>query len=138
MSLAERLAEYVRACFAGIWIQSFEHDDALAEIAQLCRSEDWQFATWDIDQGLRIAGAAVSDDATGSDMLAAVRALGSLGDGSSATLLVLTNFHRFLNSAEIVQAAAHRFSKARTRGRSPRSQHELRRCHMLRQPSDRP
>ena len=37
MTLAERLAEYVRACFTGLWIESHEHDDALAEIAQLCR-----------------------------------------------------------------------------------------------------
>ena len=29
MSLSERLAENVRACFAGIWIQSHEHEDAL-------------------------------------------------------------------------------------------------------------
>jgi hypothetical protein len=42
MSLSERLAEYVRACFAGIWIQSHEHNDALLEIARLCRQQDWQ------------------------------------------------------------------------------------------------
>ena len=35
MTLAERLSEYVRACFTGIWVQSFEHDDAIVEIARL-------------------------------------------------------------------------------------------------------
>ena len=30
MSLAERFTEYVRACFTGLWVQSFEHDDAIA------------------------------------------------------------------------------------------------------------
>ena len=56
MTLAERLSEYVRACFSGIWIQSFEHDDAIAEIAQLCRQQGWSLATWDVDRGLSIAG----------------------------------------------------------------------------------
>jgi hypothetical protein len=41
MTLAERLAEYVRACFTGLWVQSFEHQDALAEIAGLCRTHGW-------------------------------------------------------------------------------------------------
>ena len=37
MTLTERMSELVRAAFTGIWIQSFEHDDALMEIARLCR-----------------------------------------------------------------------------------------------------
>ena len=52
MTLSQRLAEYVRACFTGIWIESHEHEDALAEIARLCRAENWRLATWDIDRGL--------------------------------------------------------------------------------------
>jgi hypothetical protein len=55
MTLSQRLAEYVRACFTGIWIQSHEHDDALAEIARPCRTENWRLATWDIDRGLSVA-----------------------------------------------------------------------------------
>jgi len=51
MTLAERLSEYVRACFTGIWVQSFEHDDAIVEIARLCRQQRWSLATWDIDRG---------------------------------------------------------------------------------------
>ena len=61
MTLSERLAENVRACFAGIWIQSFEHEDALLEIARLCHSEQWKMATWDMstrDYGYRAARAA--------------------------------------------------------------------------------
>ena len=108
MTLSERLAENVRACFAGIWVQSYEHEDALLEIARLCHSENWRLATWDIDQGLRPSGQSDSDlsETTGADPLAAVRTLGAMGTDDSASLLVLVNFHRFLNSAEIVQAVA--------------------------------
>ena len=79
MTLSERLSEYVRACFTGLWIQSFEHEDALAEIAQLCRQEDWRIATWDVDRGLQFPGqTGQSADAGGSDPLAAIRSINAL------------------------------------------------------------
>jgi len=36
MQLSHQLAEFVRACFAGVWLESHEHEDAILEIAQLC------------------------------------------------------------------------------------------------------
>jgi hypothetical protein len=107
MTLSERLAEYVRACFAGLWIQSFEHEDALAEINQLCRDEQWPLAVWDIDRGLQVSGQQNSATDSAHDPLAAIRAAGSLASPDGAAVLVLVNFHRFLQSAEIVQALAH-------------------------------
>jgi len=104
MTLSQRLAEYVRACFTGLWIESHEHEDALAEIAQLCRAENWRLATWDIDRGLFIGQRNSAD--TGPDPLAAVRALSGLAEPNGTALLVLVNFHRFLNSPEIVQSLA--------------------------------
>ena len=32
MPLTQQLSEYIAACFSGIWVQSHEHEDALAEI----------------------------------------------------------------------------------------------------------
>ncbi len=108
MTLAERLGEYVRACFTGIWIETHEQDDALAEIARLCRQEQWPIAAWDIEQGLSIASADSDsgDASSGSDPLAAIRAVNALATPDGSALLVLRNFHRFLSSAEIVQALA--------------------------------
>jgi len=111
MPLAIRLREYIAACFTGLWIQSYEHEDAQAEIARLCREESWRLAVWDIDQGLRIIGHEAQPLDTGSsDPLAAIRALNALGTADSSALLVLVNFHRFLNSAEVVQALAHQIA----------------------------
>lgn len=104
MTLTQRLSEYVRACFTGLWIESHEHQDALVAIAQLCRQEDWRLATWNVADGLRIPDA--DSDAGGSDPLAAIRALNSLATPEGTAILVLQNFHRFLQSAEIVQALA--------------------------------
>jgi hypothetical protein len=104
MSLTERLGEYVRACFTGLWIESYEHQDALTAISQLCRDEDWRLAIWDIEQGLRVSGA--ESEAGGSDPLAAIRAVNSLATSDGTAMLILQNFHRFTQSAEIVQALA--------------------------------
>jgi len=103
LNLRNRLTEYVRACFTGIWIESHEHQDALTEIAQLCRDEQWQIATWDIESGLNIPGQAEAD-ATNNDPLAAIRSAGALATPNGTAILVLQNFHRFTQSAEVVQA----------------------------------
>lgn len=106
MSLSERLSELVRACFTGIWIESEEHDDALAEIARLCHAENWRWASWDIEQGLRMAGQGSPEELANTDPLAVIRALPTFAAADQPTLLVLVNYHRYLNSAEIVQAVA--------------------------------
>lgn len=105
MKLSDRLNELVRACFTGIWIESHEHDDALLEINQLCRQNSWRLATWDIDRGLRLAGEAVAEQEV-ADPLAAVRCMNAFAGDDNASIIVLTNFHRYLGSAEIVQALA--------------------------------
>jgi len=103
MQLSNRLSEYAKACFTAIWIESHEHQDALTEIATLCRDEQWQLATWDIEAGLNIPGQGDSDSDS-SDPLAAIRAINALATPDGTAILVLQNFHRFIQSAEIVQA----------------------------------
>ncbi|MEZ6096888.1 MAG: AAA family ATPase [Pirellulaceae bacterium] len=104
MNMQQKLREYVRACFTGIWIQSHEHNDALMEIARLCNEESWQLATWNIGSGLQVSGATL--DTIGGDPLSAVRTASSLSIEDGTVVLVLENFHRFLNSTEVVQAVA--------------------------------
>ena len=115
MNLRTQLAEYIAACFTGLWIASHEHEDALREIAGLCREHDWRLAHWNIDQGLQLPatqqpGARQPDeqstDTGGNDPLAAIRAINALATEDGSAVLVLENFHRFLQSAEVVQALA--------------------------------
>lgn len=101
MTLQERLGELIAACFTGIWIESYEHQEAIVEIAELCRNEDWQLVTWDVDRGLSATGD--SSSANGGDPLAAIRSLAPLS-GDQTTLLVMKNLHRFIGSTEIMQA----------------------------------
>jgi len=115
MTLCAQLAELVSSCFTGIWIQSHEHDDALAEIANLCRDQDWRLAVWDVSNGLRLPGQAPerSADAGGNDPLATIRALNALAAPNTSAILVLINGHRFLQSPEIMQALANQISQGK-------------------------
>ncbi len=103
--LRTQLAEYVRACFAGIWIETCEPDEALREVAELCQAEDWSLATWDIERGLCLPdGTATAEAARTTDPVAAIQAVNALASDNGAGLLVLQNFHRLLGSLEVVQA----------------------------------
>ncbi|EKJ99297.1 ATPase, AAA family [Rhodopirellula baltica SH28] len=100
MSLTARMRELVDACFSGIYINSHEHEDAISELALLCGVEQWSLSTWDIDRGLS------PPIADAEDPLAAIHAFRNR-EGEGTNILVLQNFHRFLQSAEIVQAIHH-------------------------------
>ena len=102
MSLKNKLRELVAACFTGIWVETYESQDAIEEITGMCRDEQWRLATWDIDQGLRISGSDAVIEAT--DPLAAVRALNGLASPDGTALLVMKNLHRFIQSTELIQA----------------------------------
>jgi hypothetical protein len=113
MSLSLRLGEYVAAAFTGVWVVSHEHPDALSEIARLCRDRQWALASWDVDRGLVTSGQAAAAATTG-DPVAAIRAINALANPDSSALLVLPNFHRFCQSAEVVQALAHQIQQGKT------------------------
>src|SRR4051812_45296873 len=107
MPLAERLEELVRAAFSGIWVQSFEHEDAVREIADLARRRRWTLASWDIDRGFNLEVRANDEQQvpTANCPLSASKSLRGMGESEDdVTLLVLRNYHRFTGGAEIVQA----------------------------------
>ena len=82
MSLSANLREYISAAFTGLWVESHEHQDALTEIAQLCRDENLRLAVWDIDQGLQIPGQD-NAEAVGGDPLVAIRSINALAAADS-------------------------------------------------------
>ena len=105
-SLTTRLTELVHACFTGLYIETLEPEEAVREISALARAASWRLGIWDCDAGLTFPGqdAAVPTATDTVDPLAVLRAAGQLSQGSETTLLVLRNFHRFLNATEILQA----------------------------------
>jgi hypothetical protein len=117
MSLSKSLSEYVCAAFSGLYVQTFEPDEALRGIGELCRSQNWRLAVWDLDRGMLLDNSS-AESSNGSilatDPLAAIRALSGLVTPDGASLLVLRNFHRFLGSAEeVVQALEHQLAQGK-------------------------
>jgi hypothetical protein len=54
MNLTTTLAEYVCAAFSGLYVHTFEPDEALREIGELCRERHWRLAGWDLDRGVSL------------------------------------------------------------------------------------
>jgi hypothetical protein len=67
----------------------------------MCAEHQLRLLVWNLDSGLRnIGGEPLVNEA--ADPLSAVKALGTIED--QTTVLILENFHRFIDSAEICQA----------------------------------
>lgn len=115
MAFSHVLREHIAAGFSGVWIESHEHEDAVADITRLCREEGWSLATWDVDRGMALSagqppGEPPSEPPSSPqvhDPVAATRSAKALASPDGAGLLVLPNFHRFMQSAEVVQALWH-------------------------------
>lgn len=117
MTLTEQLNDYVRAAFAGLWVQTTEPDEAEREILKHAEQHDWKVAVWDVANGLRRPGTKSAQADTGSgDPLAALRALPALAEKDGTALLVLHNFHKFLGNPEVIQAAFTQLVEGKQRG----------------------
>jgi hypothetical protein len=86
-----------------LWVQTHEADEAEREIVQHARQQGWKLAVWDIANGLRLPGSTSATGTDASDPLAALRALPALAERQGTALLLLHQFHRFLNHPEVVQ-----------------------------------
>ncbi|OYW25160.1 MAG: AAA family ATPase [Planctomycetales bacterium 12-60-4] len=112
MSLLTQLNDYINAAFSGLWVTTVEPDEAERELVEHARRRQWTLAVWDLARGLRFPANAPTTVPQVDDPLAVLKALPTLAPASTGeiatateqtTLLVLPNFHRFLNSHEIVQ-----------------------------------
>ncbi len=114
MSLVTQLTDYINAAFSGLWVTTVEPDEAERELVEQARRNEWTLAVWDIARGLRFPANANATAPDVNDPLAVLKALPTLAPSTASsrsnpatteqtTLLVLPNFHRFLNSPEIVQ-----------------------------------
>ncbi len=104
MLLSESLVSYVRACFTGIWIESHELPRCARRDRRTLPPRTVATGRLGHRTGLDIGEPGNEATSTGQDPLAAIRSLGSLASPDGTAILVLQNFHRFLQSAEIVQA----------------------------------
>lgn len=112
MSLMTQLNDYINAAFSGLWVTTVEPDEAERELVEAALQRSWALVVWDIARGLRFPANAPASVPQVDDPLAVLKSLPSLApesrptnaiESGQTTLLVLPNFHRFLNSPEVVQ-----------------------------------
>jgi len=105
VKLTDQLTDYVNAAFSGLWIQTSEPDEAEREITQHARQRGWKLAAWDVASGLRFPAAPHNTalDVGAGDPLAVLRAVPALSEKDGTALVLLHNFHRFLNNPEVIQ-----------------------------------
>jgi hypothetical protein len=105
-ALTTTLTDLVRACFPAIWLTTQEPQEVIREVTSLCRAEGWRLGLWDCDRGMTfpLEPIQVPGVTDAQDPLAVIRALPSIANGSSTTLVAFENLHRFLGATEIVQA----------------------------------
>ncbi|MBS0205590.1 MAG: AAA family ATPase, partial [Planctomycetes bacterium] len=111
MSLIRELTDYIHAAFTGLWIQTHEPDEAERELVEQARTSGWTLAVWDLARGFRLPLAGEATIPEVHDPVGVLRVLPTLalpesietGMSPATTLLVLPNFHRFLQSYEVVQ-----------------------------------
>ena len=108
--------ELIRACFAGIWIESHEHSmpSPNCRPCAVRKTGDWPF-------GISTAGFAARWRSTRCRSLRSAcggtSGFGRWGQRTRRRCWCCTNFHRFIGSAEIVQA----ISRAVNEGKQQRT-----------------
>jgi hypothetical protein len=106
MNFTQQLTDYIRAGFAGLWVQTSEPDEAHREIADLCAqqtptAEDpgaWIFQAWDIAQG--IYG---TPNTGANDPLFPIKFALDRPDTPQTVVMVLHHYHWFLKRPDIIQ-----------------------------------
>ncbi len=117
--LRKNLEEHVRAGFSGIWVQSYEHDEAIREIAKLCKDKTtnervWHLLVWDMDRGLSADGNAPDGV---DDPITPVRAMMNSPRNDGTWILVLQNYHRMLDNLPIIQLLANAINTGKSDGK---------------------
>ena len=105
-SLKEILPNYINACFSALWIETFEPNEVLHELAELSKAESWDIVTWDIERGY-------GGENEPPIPLSAVQQIETFGNTQKPQLIVLRHFHRFLGSIEVVQALERQIQKGK-------------------------
>lgn len=112
--LANQLSRYVAAAFSGIWIVSNEAEEAEEEIIGMCAKQGWKLAVWDCARGIRWPQAEKPLDEKTTGPRVPLN-LFFEDNPNVPKLIVLHNYHRFLDRPELIQHLVNALVKAKER-----------------------
>lgn len=110
MSLADSVREHVKAGFAGLYVKTYEPENAEQEIGLLCREQGWGFHHWDVDSGL-------DGGESTKYPVQCMHAICGLADNTPA-LIMLRYLNKFTGDPEVISAIENTMRE--TRGKGPR------------------
>ncbi len=111
--LAKQLREFIRAGYSGVYITTFEQEDAQAEIGLLCMQSNFHLACWDCDSGLTLNSGNNPDI---NDPIAMLRASKEWASTDTTTIVILRNFHKFLSGIDVIQCLQSRLNEGKSSG----------------------
>ena len=100
--LNKDVTESIQAGFSGMWVRSYEHDEAVRELQQMCDSTEWLLYYWDVAKGF-VNPADVEPEMVGSPggiqtLVQAIKALDNFSEYDSNVILVIPNLHLYIDS----------------------------------------
>lgn len=99
MPFTEHIRELIQAGFSGIWVETWEADEAGKEIYKLAQDNNWEASGWDIERGEYTTGACKGDP---------IGALDLAKRNGSPKIICLMNYHHFLKNPMVSQKLANK------------------------------
>jgi hypothetical protein len=99
VTFSEHIKELIRAGFAGIWVETWEPDEAGKEILALASQETWEASEWDVDRGASSTGAGKGDP---------LAALEIIKRNGGVKIVSLMNYHHFIKNPMVSQKLANK------------------------------
>lgn len=94
LTFGQRVVEAMAAAYGGIWVHSYEHEDAIKTIRDVCGRQGWPVLEFDYARGL------ITEDSdsqlnsqTTPNLMQAISALRQAKDDKTRTVLVVRNAH---------------------------------------------
>lgn len=112
MTFASQFQKLVDACFTGLWVESHEPDEVEREIAALSKERGWELVCWDVAQGFYDPMRTDNPTPEAPDPTG-IKALRPRASASETHILVLHNYHRFLNNPAVIQELANRIREGK-------------------------
>ncbi len=107
--LQEQLKTYIQAGFSGLYIETSEPEEAQRDILSLIpENSKWQAVVWDVAKGVTcpFQSTAGQRDPKTTNPLYPLTVFGEQDFGKDAGLVLLHNYHRFLENPQVVQGLA--------------------------------
>lgn len=110
MNIEKQLKPLVESGFSGIWIKTYEAEEAQRDIVRLCGAEKWDIATWNCAKGVtfplnldQATARPIDPKISSNPLFPFQRFIRPEKDKPDRLIVILHNLHRFLDNPVVMQ-----------------------------------